>query len=220
MLENTWYYRVVAASPVSPVSTKPLFPSLVACLVSTISIAQQTLMQGPQARRWHVETSSKGVVCKIHKRSESWNQYCMTQWAESLDIHICETVNWPTKSIILTQNGLRSNSIASQFRRSIPLDPPTCSQLFMHALRTWLFKFDGYGHVLLLAVECLTFIGINSKSMYSLMMERWRRWKVMVSGVVCRLWLLRPNRTSSLSREKWGSCVARPNIIWWENKTW
>ena len=161
---------------------------------------------------------AKGVVCKIHKRSESWNQYCMTQWAESLDIHICETVIWPTKSIILTQNGLRSNSIASQFRRSIPLDPPTCSQLFMHALRTWLFKFDGYGPVLLLAVECLTFIGINSKSMYSLMMERWRRWKVMVSGVVCRLWLFRPNRTSSLSREKWGSCVARPNIIWWENK--
>ena len=217
MLGNTWYYRVVAASPVNSVSTGPLFPSFVVCLVSTISIAWQTLTHGPQARRWHVETSSK------------WCEGCGLQDTQTIGklkpVLYDAMGRKPRYSYMwnchltyekhhIDPNGLRSNSIASQFRRSIPLDPPTCSQLFMHALRTWLFKFDGYGPVLLLAVECLTFIGINSKSMYSLMMERWRRWKVMVSGVVCRLWLLRPNRTSSLSREKWGSCVARPNIIW------
>ena len=51
------YYRAVAASQVSPVSTGPLFPSLMACLVSPISaIAWQTPIQGPHAHstRWEV----------------------------------------------------------------------------------------------------------------------------------------------------------------------
>ena len=52
----------------------------------------------------------------------------------------------------------------------------------------------------------------NSKSRYSLRMERCRRWKVMVSGVVSFFWDL-PNLTSSLRREKWGSWVRRPSII-------
>ena len=65
-----------------------------------------------------------------------------------------------------------------------------------------------------------TLMDENSKSMYSLMMERWRRWKVMVSGEVCLFWIFRPNRTSSLSREKCGSCVAKPSIIWTHINTW
>ena len=49
--------RVVAAGPVSPVSTGPLFPSLVACLTLPISaIAWRTLTQRPEAHRYHVET--------------------------------------------------------------------------------------------------------------------------------------------------------------------
>ena len=68
--------RALAASPVSPVSTGPLFPSLMVCLVShrqtlaclalpISAITWQTPTQGPQAHRWHVETCQKfsGGAC-------------------------------------------------------------------------------------------------------------------------------------------------------------
>ena len=46
-------FRAVAAGSVSPVSTGPLFPSLVACLTLSISaIAWRTLTQRPEAHRY------------------------------------------------------------------------------------------------------------------------------------------------------------------------
>ena len=117
MLENTWYYRVVAASPVSPVSTKPLFPSLVVCLVSTISIAQQTPTQGPQARRWHVETSSKRCEgCGLQDKQTIGKLKPVLydamgrkpRYSYMWNCHLTYE-KWP-------KNGLRSNSIASQFQ--------------------------------------------------------------------------------------------------------
>ena len=51
------YYRAVAAGPISPVSTGPLFPLLVACLAMPISaIAWRTPTQHREAHRYHVET--------------------------------------------------------------------------------------------------------------------------------------------------------------------
>ena len=51
------YVRAVATGLVSPVSTRPLFPSLVACLVLPINaIAWWTPTQHPEAHRYHVET--------------------------------------------------------------------------------------------------------------------------------------------------------------------
>ena len=50
-------FRAIAAGPVSPVSTGPLFPSLVACLALPISaIAWQTPTQRPEVHRYNVET--------------------------------------------------------------------------------------------------------------------------------------------------------------------
>ena len=46
------FIRAIAAGPVSPVSTGPLFPSLVACLALSISaVAWRTPTQRPEAHR-------------------------------------------------------------------------------------------------------------------------------------------------------------------------
>ena len=112
--------RAIAASLVSPVSTGPLLSSPVACLASPISANPWwTPTQGPNHTgamlklvRWlrtvrkflRVRSSkrmiivsqaspAKGVACKISERLESQNQCCMTQWAERVDIHTCETLS-------------------------------------------------------------------------------------------------------------------------------
>ena len=129
--------RAVTASPVSPVSTGPLFPPLVACLALPISAtAQRTLTQCPKAQRYYVETcemAANSVTKLFHKssfkrlsvltirlhlrrvglsadkqtRSESRHHWCTTQWAEW---HSCETVIWPAKSIVLAQKWSQKQS--------------------------------------------------------------------------------------------------------------
>ena len=61
MLLHVAQGRAVAAGPVSPVSTGPLFPSLVACPALPISaFAWRTPTQRPEAHRYHVETLRDG----------------------------------------------------------------------------------------------------------------------------------------------------------------
>ena len=59
-LQNVYHHpdRAVAASPIGPVSTGPLFSSIMACLASPIisAIARQTPTQCQQAHRYHFET--------------------------------------------------------------------------------------------------------------------------------------------------------------------
>ena len=160
LLIGKTHSRAVAASPVSPVSTGPLFPSPVACLASPISaIARwwhvgtcemaansakvlfrvfQQLILLPSERLVSQASSAKGVACEISERSESRNQCCTTQWAERVNIHtlLCgfrEASYWP-------KNSLRSNVITSKFPKlsggPCPQIPPSCSVL-MHTLRTW-----------------------------------------------------------------------------------
>jgi len=70
------YSRAVAAGPVSPVSTRPLFPSLVACLALPISaIAWRTLTQHPEAHRYHVEICETAANSATELFRESSNNF-------------------------------------------------------------------------------------------------------------------------------------------------
>ena len=134
------YCRAIATNLVSPVSTGPLFPSLMACLVSPISaIAQWMPMARTQrdllSTRW-LQTVWKnlfrvfqqlsilpskrlvlqaspviGVACEVSKRSESQNQCYMAQQAER-GRYSCtsNSVVWPLRSIILGQKWSQKQS--------------------------------------------------------------------------------------------------------------
>ena len=68
--------KAIAASPVSPVSTGPLFPSLVACLTLPISaIAWRTHTQRPEVHRYHVETCEMAVNSATELFRESFNNF-------------------------------------------------------------------------------------------------------------------------------------------------
>ena len=67
--------RAVAAGPVSPVSTGPLFPSLDACLAPPIiAIARRTPTQRPQAHRYQVETCMMAVSSATELFDELFSQ--------------------------------------------------------------------------------------------------------------------------------------------------
>ena len=147
--------RAVATGPVSPVSTGPLFPSPMANLASPDRAnARQTPMactkRGDMLQhntRWlqtvrktesstvlPTERSVKGVACEISKRSESRNQCYMAQRAERVDVHACKTqLSGLRESSFCPKNGLRSNLIASKFKKlswgGMPPDPPSCCVL-------------------------------------------------------------------------------------------
>ena len=72
--------RAVAVGPVSPVSTGPLFPSLVACLALPISaIAWRTPTQHPEAHRYHVETCEMAANSATELLRESSNNFPFLQ---------------------------------------------------------------------------------------------------------------------------------------------
>ena len=70
--------RAVAAGPVSLVSTRPLLPSLVACLALPISdIAWRTPTQRPKVHRYHAETcemAANSATELFRKSSNNYNQ--------------------------------------------------------------------------------------------------------------------------------------------------
>ena len=70
------FNRAVAAGPVSPVSTGPLFPSLVACLALPISaIAWRTPTQHSEAHRYYVETCEMAANSATELFRESSNNF-------------------------------------------------------------------------------------------------------------------------------------------------
>ena len=54
-------------------------------------------------------SSAKGVACEVNELLESQNQCCMTQWAERVDIHTCET-------LCLASEKYRIGLMASKFQ--------------------------------------------------------------------------------------------------------
>ena len=107
--------RAVAAGPVSPVSTGPLFPSLVACLALPISaiawrtptqrpdasLASQThfrkrggsgsgLRDYPESHRYHVETCEMVANSATELFRESSNNPTFLQANDSLASFTCE----------------------------------------------------------------------------------------------------------------------------------
>ena len=78
-------HRAVAAGSVSPVSTGPLFPSLVACPVPVClalpisAIAVRTPAQRTEAHRYHVETCEMAANSTTELLRESSNSFPFLQ---------------------------------------------------------------------------------------------------------------------------------------------
>ena len=136
-------YRAVATSPVSPVSTGPLFPLPMACLASpNRANARQTPMARTQCgdmlqhnTRWlrtvrKTESSNNfpffqpndlrrvWLVRLANDRKAETMQCYMVQRAERVDVHACKTLSSGLREASFwPKNGLRSNLIASKFQK-------------------------------------------------------------------------------------------------------
>ena len=90
--------RVVAAGPVSPVSTGPLFPSLVACLTLPISaIAWRTPTQRPEAHRYHVETCGMAANSATELFRESFDNFLFLRLVSQASCEGCGF--WPISKL-------------------------------------------------------------------------------------------------------------------------